>query len=1833
MTASLEQFLERCVFLDLEVHRNGRLARIGAVCGSHQFEWSGGTKEARREAVDDLDRFIARMDARFLAGHNLLAHDWPILQQLRPGLRLLRLPVVDTLFLSPLAFSEIPYHALVKDYRLVKDSVNDPVADARLSERVFRDQWQAFAEQTARGETDLLSLLRFCLREPMQVEDQPQGIGESSKTRTAKMAQASDARGSQPASYSALRLRTDGLVLFFEQVGARPLDAAAAQTVFERLAADRVCRFSTSGLIAQLAESQQLAALAYVAAWLGVSGGSSVLPPWVRRVLPETVRLVHRLRSIPCGDPCCSYCCEVHDPTGQLERYFGFRRFRAQPAAEDGGSLQEAIVRCAMGDQPLLAILPTGGGKSLCYQLPALVRHQRRGALTVVLSPLQALMKDQVDNFAAKTGHSSAAAINGLLTLPERGDVMERVRLGRIALLYVSPEQLRNKSTIDALKHREIGCWVFDEAHCLSKWGHDFRPDYLYAARFIRELSEKQHVPPPPVQCFTATAKTDVVEEIVKHFQQELNQDLQRFEGGIERENLRFEVQPTPAPEKFARVHELLDQRLGDDGSAVVYVATRKGAERLAEYLAAQGWLAVAFHAGLKPPDKRRIQDEFIAGQLRVICATNAFGMGIDKEDVRIVVHADMPGSLENYLQEAGRAGRDREPADCVLLYSDDDGETQFALSAISQLTPRDIRQILRGLRRKKRKSELLVITSGELLRDDEVDTSFDSQDKMADTKVKTAVAWLERAGFLEREQNSTRMYHGKPQVESLENAERRIDRMGLTDQQRRQWLAILQVLMNTEGPESLTIDRLAELPEFQTANGRPSAADEDLPADTLQVLRALDGMTRAGLIRKGISLSAYVRYRIDDDSLARLRSVSAIESALLQVMQEQEPDAEQHDWLHVSLRRLNQALLDRGVASSPELIRKLLDSLSRDGRGVAASRGSLEFRSAGKDQYRLKLHRTWALVTEISQRRREVAEVVLREILAQIPDGTAASDGLLVEFSSEDLTRAVERSPVLQAQIKDPLAAIDRGLMYLHEQDCLILEHGLSIFRQAMTIRLLSESRGRRYTQGDFDPLQRHYQERILQVHVMCEYARRGIESIKQGLQLVLAYFQQPRAEFLNDHFADRQEMLQRAVTHEAYQQIVDDLHHPTQQAVVAASPEDNLLILAGPGSGKTRVVVHRVAFLVRVQRVPAEQILVLCFNRLAAIQLKRRLRELIGPAAARVTVLTYHALAARLTGTSFAPRTGLAPDLGSAVLVPSSETPASELASPVLAQPLDLSELIPAATRILRGERPVPGVEADEVRDRVLTGYRYVLVDEYQDIDQQQYDLISALTDRTGQDDETKLSILAVGDDDQNIYTFRGANVEFIRRFQSDYQAHVHCLLENYRSTGHIIAAANRLIAHNRDRMKTDREIRINAARRNDPPGGLWERLDPVGRGCVQVLRAASGQHEAELIVGELLRLSRLNAVPWERDTTTAPVVQDLCCEAPDPTPYCTESSIPRAQMGGFDWSACAVLARTRAALQAVRAACEHLHIPVVWGLDPERPPRLHRVREIARLLDWLHERRHEVCCASQFPWPDRVGNPWHQLLTELLEQWRDESGDAPLPVGHAIDFLYEALAEQRLEARIGRGVFLATVHAAKGMEFDHVLIPGTAWTRGNTPEAQEEERRLFYVAMTRARQTLTLTADRHQSHPHLGPIRGDGLLERTVGDGCRVPAGVLQRSFETLGPAHLDLGFAGSFFHRHPVHAALEQLEPGSPLRLEDRDGQVVLTDQLGRVVARLSQAARAKWRDRLDAILETRVVAILQRHRTDDQPEYRDRTRCDHWEIPMVEVVTTLPTTPA
>ena len=252
--------------------------------------------------------------------------------------------------------------------------------------------------------------------------------------------------------------------------------------------------------------------------------------------------------------------------------------------------------------------------------------------------------------------------INGLLSMPERAEALDQVRLGDAGILIISPEQLRSTTVRRALDQREIGAWVLDEAHCLSKWGHDFRPDYRYVGRFIREKAGQN--PIPPVLCLTATAKPDVVAEMKQYFQDELDAGLKVFDGGARRDNLDFTVVPTTGEEKFSSIYQLLMNDLPPETSdgAIVYCATQRQTEEVAAFLQAKEVAADYFHAECAAGDQEeRVQQRFIEGELRVIAATNAFGMGIDKPDVRLVIHADIPGSLENYMQEAGRAGRDRE--------------------------------------------------------------------------------------------------------------------------------------------------------------------------------------------------------------------------------------------------------------------------------------------------------------------------------------------------------------------------------------------------------------------------------------------------------------------------------------------------------------------------------------------------------------------------------------------------------------------------------------------------------------------------------------------------------------------------------------------------------------------------------------------------------------------------------------------------------------------------------------------------------------------------------------------------------------------------------------------------------------------------------------------------------------------------------------------------------------------------------------------------------------------------------------------------------------------
>ena len=337
-----------------------------------------------------------------------------------------------------------------------------------------------------------------------------------------------------------------------------------------------------------------------------------------------------------------------------LKQYFGHDAFRPG---------QEALVDAALSGRDVLGIMPTGGGKSLCYQVPALLLP----GVALVISPLISLMKDQVAALAA--AGVSAAFLNSSQDLEESRQVWGAVRRGACRLLYVAPERLENQRFAELMASQDIRLVAVDEAHCISQWGQDFRPSYLKIADFVSALPRR-----PVVAAFTATATARVQEDIALRLGL---RDPVRVVTGFDRPNLYFDVQ-RPGRRKLQALLALLEGRRGKSG--IIYCATRSKVERVCEALEAQGFSATRYHAGLEEAERRSNQDDFQYDRRQIMVATNAFGMGIDKSNVSFVIHYNMPKNLESYYQEAGRGGRDGEPADCILLYSDGDVATAKVL-------------------------------------------------------------------------------------------------------------------------------------------------------------------------------------------------------------------------------------------------------------------------------------------------------------------------------------------------------------------------------------------------------------------------------------------------------------------------------------------------------------------------------------------------------------------------------------------------------------------------------------------------------------------------------------------------------------------------------------------------------------------------------------------------------------------------------------------------------------------------------------------------------------------------------------------------------------------------------------------------------------------------------------------------------------------------------------------------------------------------------------------------------------------------------------------------
>lgn len=351
----------------------------------------------------------------------------------------------------------------------------------------------------------------------------------------------------------------------------------------------------------------------------------------------------------------------IKEALNVLQEYYGYKDFRKS---------QNAVIDSILCGKDTLAVMPTGGGKSICYQIPALLFD----GVTIVISPLISLMKDQVDNI--KELGISAEYINSSLNFKEIQAIIEKLNNNEIKILYLAPERLESVDFCNLMKTLNISQVAVDEAHCVSQWGHDFRTSYRYISKFIKTLSKR-----PIVTAFTATATAEVRKDIIKLI--ELNSPG-IFISGFDRENLKINVLKIPGRLKYVLnyINENKDQ------SGIIYASTRKEVDNIYENLIENNISASRYHAGLSDGERKQNQEDFVYDRINVMVATNAFGMGIDKSNVRFVIHYNMPKNIESYYQEIGRAGRDGEKSECILLFSPQDIMTQKYLIEVGTQQP-----------------------------------------------------------------------------------------------------------------------------------------------------------------------------------------------------------------------------------------------------------------------------------------------------------------------------------------------------------------------------------------------------------------------------------------------------------------------------------------------------------------------------------------------------------------------------------------------------------------------------------------------------------------------------------------------------------------------------------------------------------------------------------------------------------------------------------------------------------------------------------------------------------------------------------------------------------------------------------------------------------------------------------------------------------------------------------------------------------------------------------------------------------------------------------------
>ena len=1415
--------------------------------------------------------------SEFVGGHNIIEHDLKYIGDLIDG----EYKVIDTLCLSPLLFPNRPYHHLVKDYKLNSDDLNNPQSDANISMELFFDEVNAFNELDENMRKFLFLLL------------------------------------GNKHEFSA----------FFEYAGY--CENGDAEQIIRNYFADKIC---SNANISSLINTSPIE-LAYCLALISADDRYSIIPHWVHKNYPAVESVMRKLRGTPCGN--CLYCNSAHALLPNLKRYFGYNKFRCY----NGEPLQENAARAAVDNKSLIAVFPTGGGKSVTFQLPALMAGESCRGLTVVISPLQSLMKDQVDNLISK-GISDAVTINGMLDPIERAQALENVRSGLASILYISPESLRSKTIEKLLLERHISRFVIDEAHCFSAWGQDFRVDYLYIGDFIKELQvKKQLAEPIPVSCFTATAKQKVISDIRDYFRSKLGVEMEIFATGASRKNLRYEVLYMDNDEaKYVALRGLIEQK---NVPTIVYVSRVKRTRMLAERLSKDGFEALPYNGQMDISEKSENQERFMNGEVSIIVATSAFGMGVDKSDVGLVVHYDISPSLEDYVQEAGRAGRDENiNADCYVLFNDNDLDKHFIMLNQSKLSIKEINQVWRAIKDFSRRRPKFTRSALEIARA----AGWSEEQKDIETRVRNAINALETAGYIKRGKNVPRIYASSINAKSVIEASQKINQMDkLGEQQKKYAVVIIKNMISKRSRANANND---------DAESRVDYISDLTGIPMYEVINCVNIMREYGLLADSTDLTAYINR---DDSQNKSNRVlgkfAKLEEFLLENIAE---SVESYN-----LKELNEAAINAGLhASSVHNINTILHfwTIKEYIKKPIVNNEKCVSIVPTDDIENLK---------KFYQKRVFVAVSILNCLYEAAQQKIASEKSqILVEFSELELLDYCRNYTLENPEISD----IENALLYLSKIGAISIEGGFLVMYNGMEITRLEQNNNIQYKKDDYKQLNEFYKQKIQQIHIVGEYANMMTRDSKAAWQFVSDYFGMDYKQFIAKYFAERSSEIERNITPDKFNKIFGCLSE-RQLDIINNDKAKYIVVAAGPGSGKTMVLVRKLASLYQMEDTKHEQMLMLTFSRAAATEFKKRLTELLDGAARYIDIKTFHSYCFDITG-----RVG-----------------SLESSSDIVKK---------AADMIHSGE-----IEQGQITKTV------VVIDEAQDMDSHEFDLIKALMEQN-----VDMRVIAVGDDDQNIFEFRNSSSAHMKSLITDFGAVQYSMVENYRSSRSVVNLANEYVKRIPNRLKSE------------PIRAVKDDL-----GVVKLIKHSGKNMEIPIV--DCLQKT------WDSERETAAILTFTNDEALSMLGILNKRNIPARLIQSGNGFRMAQLAE-------VKYFCKKLEI---------------NGENLSGTISKTKWEKAKVQLQEKY-----AGSTCLETVMNMLREFEEMNGETM----YSSDFKmlifesdYDTFCPSAKNA-----VTISTVHKAKGREFDNVFL-----MLNNVDDSDDAVKRRIYVGITRAKKNL--------------------------------------------------------------------------------------------------------------------------------------------------------------